>query len=55
VAAETPEVWRINNRVNLLLVGKINDLGNHRTLPRAGRTVARQLALLHSSRAKTLG
>jgi len=41
VAAEIPEVWRINNHVNLRLVGKINDLGKHRTLLRAGAARSR--------------
>lgn len=45
------EAWRINNRVNLLLVERISDAGMQCTLStRGGRNVVRQFAHLHNNR-----
>lgn len=45
------EAWRINNRVNLLLIDHISDAGMRCTLSRrGGRNVVRQLAHVHNNR-----
>ena len=45
------ETWRINNRVNLLLLDEITDDGMKSTLStRGGRDVARQFAHMHNVR-----
>ena len=45
------EAWRINNRVNLLLIENISDEGMQCTLSRrGGRNVVRQFAHLHNNR-----
>jgi uncharacterized damage-inducible protein DinB len=45
------EAWRINNRVNLLLIERISDEGLRCTLStRGGRNVVRQFAHLHNNR-----
>ena len=45
------EAWRINNRVNLLLIARISDEGLRCTLStRGGRNVVRQFAHLHNNR-----
>jgi uncharacterized damage-inducible protein DinB len=49
--AQVRETWRTNHRVTLLLLAHISDEGLRCTLSkRGGRTVARQLAHLHSVR-----
>jgi uncharacterized damage-inducible protein DinB len=48
---EILETWRINNRVNLLLLENIGDEGMQCTLSqRGGRNVVRQFAHLHNNR-----
>jgi hypothetical protein len=48
---EILEAWRINNRVNLLLVERISDEGMRCTLSRrGGRNVVRQFAHIHNNR-----
>ncbi len=43
--------WRINNRMNLLLIDNINDEGMQKTLStRGGRTVYQQLVHVHNVR-----
>jgi len=45
------ETWRINNRINLLLIDRIDDEGwTSTTSTRGGRDVARQFAHLHNVR-----
>src|SRR5262245_52131586 len=45
------ETWRINNRINLLLIDRISDEGWTSTMSaRGGRDVARQFAHLHNVR-----
>ncbi len=45
------EAWRINNRVNLLLIDRISDEGLRCTLStRGGRNVVRQFAHMHNNR-----
>lgn len=45
------EAWRTNNRINLLLIGRIGEEGMRCTLStRGGRNVARQFAHLHNVR-----
>jgi uncharacterized damage-inducible protein DinB len=48
---EILEAWRINNRINLLLVERISDEGMRCTLStRGGRNVCRQFAHMHNNR-----
>ena len=48
---EVVEAWRVNNRINLLLVDRISDEGMGCTLSRrGGRNVVRQLAHIHNNR-----
>ena len=48
---EILEAWRINNRVNLLLIERISDEGMRCTLSaRSGRNVVRQFAHMHNNR-----
>ena len=48
---EILEAWRINNRVNLLLIERISDEGMRCTLStRGGRNVVRQFAHMHNNR-----
>ncbi len=43
--------WRVNNRINLLLIDRITDAGMASTTStRGGRNVARQFAHLHNNR-----
>jgi uncharacterized damage-inducible protein DinB len=45
------EAWRINNRINLMLIARISDAGMRCTLSRrGGRNVVRQFAHLHNNR-----
>lgn len=45
------EAWRTNQRINLMLIGKISDEGMRCTLSkRGGRDVGRQFAHLHNAR-----
>src|SRR6266542_3149891 len=45
------EAWRINNRMNLLLIDNVNDEGMQKTLStRGGRTVYLQLVHVHNVR-----
>jgi uncharacterized damage-inducible protein DinB len=49
--AQLVETWRANQRINLLLLGRISDEGLRCTLStRGGRDVARQFAHLHDVR-----
>ena len=50
-AAQLIEAWRINNRINLFLIDRIDDDGWRSTMSsRGGRDVARQFAHLHDVR-----
>lgn len=44
------ETWNINNRINLLLLDKLNEEQLECTLSPRGRNVAQQLAHLHDTR-----
>ena len=49
------ETWRINNRMNLLLMDNITDTGMQKTLStRAGRNVHQQLVHVHNVRMQWL-
>jgi uncharacterized damage-inducible protein DinB len=51
LAGQILEAWRINNRINLFLIDRIDDDGWHSTMStRGGRDVARQFAHLHDVR-----
>ena len=51
IRSQILEAWRTNNRINLLLIGKISADGMACSLStRGGRSVARQFAHLHSNR-----
>jgi uncharacterized damage-inducible protein DinB len=51
LAGQVIEAWRINNRINLFLIDRIDDEGWTSTMSsRGGRDVARQFAHLHNVR-----
>jgi len=51
VAEGLVEAWRVNNRINLLLIDRITEAGMASTTStRGGRNVARQFAHLHNNR-----
>jgi uncharacterized damage-inducible protein DinB len=52
---ELVEAWRVNNRITLFLLDKIDQRGLECTLSsRGGRTVARQFAHMHNNRISRL-
>jgi uncharacterized damage-inducible protein DinB len=50
------EAWRVNNRINLFLLDRVDQDGLACTLSkRGGRTVARQFAHMHNNRISVVG
>jgi uncharacterized damage-inducible protein DinB len=54
LSEQITDTWRINNKVNLMLIDVISDNGLASTLSPRGRNVAQQFAHLHNVRVRWL-